>query len=60
MIGKVTVFGVLIIIHMSKRHGNILTMKGRLPTKPISELSDHSYVLFIASLPKKAREVLQR
>ena len=43
---------------MSKRHWNTLTLPGRLPTKLVRELTDHSYALVVASLPRKVRESL--
>ncbi len=44
--------------HMNKRHWNTLTLPGRLPTKLVRELTDHSYALVVASLPRKVRESL--
>ena len=44
--------------HMNKRHWNTLTLPGKLPTKLVRELTDHSYALVVASLPRKARESL--
>ena len=44
--------------HMNKRHWNTLTLPGKLPTKLVRELTDHSYALVVASLPRKLRESL--
>ena len=44
--------------HMNKRHWNTLTLPGKLPTKLVRELTDHSYALVVASLPRKVRESL--
>lgn len=44
--------------HMNKRHWNTLTLEGRLPTKLIKELIDHSYALVVASLSRKMRAEL--
>ena len=42
--------------HMNKRHWNTLTLPGRMPTALVRELTDHSYALVVASLPRKVRE----
>ncbi|MEQ1749847.1 MAG: MmcQ/YjbR family DNA-binding protein [Prosthecobacter sp.] len=44
--------------HMNKRHWNTLTLEGRLPSKLVRELTDHSYQLVSASLTRKARAEL--
>jgi len=44
--------------HMNKRHWNTLTLEGRLTNKMVRDLTDHSYQLVVASLPKKVREGL--
>jgi predicted DNA-binding protein (MmcQ/YjbR family) len=41
--------------HMNKRHWNTVTLGGRVQTKLIQELIDHSYALVVASLTKKVR-----
>ena len=41
--------------HMNKRHWNTVTLAGRVPTKLIREMIDHSYALVVASLTKKVR-----
>ena len=46
--------------HMNKKHWNTLTLGGRLPASLVRELIEHSYQLVVASLPKKAREELNR
>jgi predicted DNA-binding protein (MmcQ/YjbR family) len=40
---------------MNKRHWNTVTLAGRVPTKLIREMIDHSYALVVASLTKKVR-----
>lgn len=44
--------------HMNKALWNTLFLQ-QLPDRLIEELTDHSYELIVASLPKKAREALQ-
>lgn len=44
--------------HLNKKHWNTITIGGRVPTKLIRELIDHSYQLVVASLTKKVREAL--
>ena len=44
--------------HLNKKHWNTITIGGRVPTKLIRELIDHSYQLVVASLTKKVRETL--
>ena len=44
--------------HMNKAMWNTIYLE-QLPEKLIKELTDHSYELIVASLPKKAREALQ-
>lgn len=44
--------------HMNKRHWNTLALGGRLPTKLVRELIDHSYQLVVASLTRKVRDEL--
>ena len=46
--------------HMNKRHWNTINLGGRVPTALVRELIEHSYQLVVASLPKKAREELNR
>jgi len=38
--------------HMNKRHWNTLVLDGRLPSKLVQELINHSYDLVVAALPK--------
>ena len=45
--------------HMNKKHWNTLTLGGRLPTKLVRELLEHSYELVVASLTKKERAALE-
>jgi predicted DNA-binding protein (MmcQ/YjbR family) len=42
--------------HMNKKHWNTVSMDGRLTTKQLHEMIDHSYQLVLNSLPKKTRE----
>ncbi len=44
--------------HMNKQHWNTVILDGSLPDKLIAELIGHSYDLVYASLPKKAKEVV--
>ncbi len=44
--------------HMNKRHWNTLVLGGRLTSKLVIELIDHSYQLVVASLSRKARAEL--
>jgi predicted DNA-binding protein (MmcQ/YjbR family) len=44
--------------HMNKRHWNTLLLGGRLSSKLIVELIDHSYQLVVASLSRKVRAEL--
>ncbi len=44
--------------HMNKRHWNTLTLPGKLSSKLVRELTDHSYALVFASLSKKLRGLL--
>ena len=44
--------------HMNKKHWNTLTLGGRLPTKLVRELLEHSYELVVASLTRKERAAL--
>lgn len=44
--------------HMNKRHWNTLLLGGRLSSKLIIELIDHSYQLVVASLSRKVRAEL--
>lgn len=44
--------------HMNKRHWNTIALGGRLPTKLVRELIDHSYQLVVASLTRKVRDEL--
>lgn len=44
--------------HMSKVHWNTLILE-TLPPKLIRELTDHSYDLVVAKMPKKLREELE-
>ena len=41
--------------HMNKRHWNTLILEGRIPTRLVRELIDHSYQLVTASLTRKVR-----
>lgn len=41
--------------HMNKRHWNTVTLGGRVGTKLLQELIDHSYDLVVKSLPKSKR-----
>jgi predicted DNA-binding protein (MmcQ/YjbR family) len=46
--------------HQNKTHWNTLLMGKSLAKSLIEELTDHSYDLVVASLPKKQRESLGR
>ena len=41
--------------HMNKQHWNSVFTDGSVPDKMVLELTDHSYELVVASLPKKVR-----
>ena len=45
--------------HMNKRHWNTVTLGGRVPTKLIKEMIDHSYALVVSSLTRKVRAELK-
>lgn len=44
--------------HMNKQHWNSVFIDGSVPDKMVLELTDHSYELVVASLPKKVRAEL--
>lgn len=44
--------------HMNKQHWNSVFVDGSVPDNLIKELTDHSYELIVASLPKKVRDEL--
>lgn len=44
--------------HMNKHHWNSVFADGSVPDNMIFELTDHSYELVVASLPKKVRAEL--
>lgn len=44
--------------HMNKQHWNSVFTDGSVPDKMVLELTDHSYELVVASLPKKVRAEL--
>lgn len=44
--------------HMNKALWNSVYMDGTIPDKLTKELTDHSYELIVASLPKKLKEEL--
>jgi predicted DNA-binding protein (MmcQ/YjbR family) len=46
--------------HMSKVHWNTVSLRGRLSISLIKELIDHSYDLVYQSLPKKAKEEINK
>ncbi len=46
--------------HMSKVHWNTVTTDGSVKDALIRKLLDHSYVLVVASLPKKLQAVLEQ
>jgi predicted DNA-binding protein (MmcQ/YjbR family) len=45
--------------HMNKTHWNTVSVMNDVPDKLILELTDHSYDLVYASLPKKLRNELE-
>lgn len=46
--------------HMNKQHWNSVYVDGSVPDNLIKELTDHSYQLIVASLPKKLRDELNQ
>lgn len=46
--------------HMNKKHWNTILTNGNLPDSLLLELVDHSYELVYVSLPKKAKEGIDR
>ena len=44
--------------HMNKQHWNSVFTDGSVPDKMILELTDHSYDLIVAGLPKKVKAEL--
>ena len=46
--------------HMNKKHWNTVIVDGRLSQQLIREMIDDSYNLVVASLPKKAKEELNK
>lgn len=46
--------------HMNKVHWNTVMLEGSLPDSLVSELIGHSYDLVYQSLPKKAKEEVDR
>ncbi|HMC98313.1 MAG TPA: MmcQ/YjbR family DNA-binding protein [Flavobacteriales bacterium] len=44
--------------HMNKQHWNTVLTNGSVPSRLLLELTDHSYDLVRASLPKKQRQGL--
>lgn len=46
--------------HMNKQHWNSVYVDGSVPDNLIKELTDHSYQLIVASLPKKVRDELNQ
>ena len=46
--------------HMSKAHWNSVYMDGSIPDNLTKELTDDSYNLIVASLPKKVKEELSK
>ena len=46
--------------HMSKKHWNTVSMKGRLPDNLIKDWIKDSYDLVVAKLPERERERLKR
>jgi len=51
--------GIIPGYHMSKKHWNTVDTKGSVPAKLLRQLTDDSYNLVVASLPKKDREKLE-
>ncbi len=50
--------GIIPGYHMSKKHWNTVDTQGSVPAKLLRQLTDDSYALVVASLPKKEREKL--
>lgn len=46
--------------HMNKQHWNTVLLDGSLTDRLVAELIDHSYDLVYESLPKKAKEEVNR
>jgi predicted DNA-binding protein (MmcQ/YjbR family) len=44
--------------HLNKQHWNTIFME-QIPAKLLLELTDHSYELIVASLPKKVQQTLR-
>lgn len=45
--------------HMNKQHWNTVSINSDVPDNMLFELTDHSYDLIVASLPKKIRNELE-
>lgn len=45
--------------HMNKQHWNTVSINSDVPDNMLFELTDHSYDLIVASLPKKVRNELE-
>lgn len=45
--------------HMNKKHWNTVMLAGSLQDSLVEEMITHSYELVLASLPRKAQEVVQ-
>jgi predicted DNA-binding protein (MmcQ/YjbR family) len=46
--------------HMNKKYWNTVMLEAGLPTALVRELTQHSYDLVVAALPKKTRSLLGR
>jgi predicted DNA-binding protein (MmcQ/YjbR family) len=46
--------------HMNKKHWNSVRLEGSLPDGLVAELIEHSYQLVYQSLPRKAKEEVDR
>ena len=44
--------------HMNKRHWNTVDLRGDVPADMLREMTDHSYALVRAGLPKAVREAM--
>ena len=46
--------------HMNKKHWNTVVLDGEIPRQEVFEMIDHSHALVVQSLPKAARERIER
>jgi predicted DNA-binding protein (MmcQ/YjbR family) len=46
--------------HLNKRHWNTVTVDGSISDRTVSDMTEDSYDLVVAGLPKRARDALSR